>query len=117
MKVRLVHDESQRAWQTDESPGPGQLPVELDGAGGKFTVLVECAQSVPQAFDVLTVRQRSVAMRDCGGLTTQAIAEALGIATETVRSHLKNIYRRLGVAGRTELVRVATGDLVLGDLD
>ncbi len=116
VKVRLVHDATQRTWATDASPDPGREPVELVGEGGKFTLYLERRDTGPHPFDVLTPRQRSVAERACRGLTTRAIAEDLGVGVETVRSHLKTLYARLGVAGRTELARVATGDLVLTDL-
>jgi DNA-binding NarL/FixJ family response regulator len=41
------------------------------------------------------------------GLSNKAIAEELWLTQQTVKFHLTNIYRRLGVANRTEAVRHA----------
>jgi two-component system, NarL family, response regulator LiaR len=41
----------------------------------------------------------------CSGATTDDIARALVLSPETVRSHLKRIYRKLGVRSRAEAVR------------
>jgi len=40
----------------------------------------------------------------CEGLRNQQIADQLFIGSETVKSHLKAIYRKLGVHSRTEAV-------------
>jgi DNA-binding NarL/FixJ family response regulator len=42
-----------------------------------------------------------------GGATTQDVAEALFLSPETVRSHVKNILRKLGVRSRAEAVALA----------
>jgi NarL family two-component system response regulator LiaR len=42
------------------------------------------------------------------GATTDAIARQLVLSTETVRSHLKNLYRKLEVNSRDEAVEAAT---------
>jgi two-component system nitrate/nitrite response regulator NarP len=41
------------------------------------------------------------------GLRNRAIAERLSISEGTVKVHLHNIYEKLGVDGRLELVLVA----------
>jgi len=40
-------------------------------------------------------------------LSNQAIAKELWLAEQTVKFHLTNIYRKLGVGNRTEAVRLA----------
>src|SRR3954452_14105025 len=42
------------------------------------------------------------------GTTTDEIARSLVLSTETVRSHLKNLYRKLGVNSREDAVRAAS---------
>jgi DNA-binding NarL/FixJ family response regulator len=49
------------------------------------------------------------------GFTNAAIAEELGIGVETVRTHARSIYRKLGVPSRRELARVARREPVLVD--
>jgi two-component system response regulator DesR len=41
------------------------------------------------------------------GENTEGIARTLVLSTETVRSHLKNLYRKLGVRSRAEAVDAA----------
>ncbi|HWT25741.1 MAG TPA: response regulator transcription factor [Solirubrobacteraceae bacterium] len=53
----------------------------------------------------LTDREWEVVDLVCSGATTDDIARALVLSTETVRSHLKRIYRKLGVRSRAEAVR------------
>jgi DNA-binding NarL/FixJ family response regulator len=55
----------------------------------------------------LTDREWEVLDLLASGDTTDAIARRLVLSTETVRSHLKNLYRKLGVRSRTEAVEAA----------
>jgi DNA-binding NarL/FixJ family response regulator len=55
----------------------------------------------------LTERQWEVLDLVCDGRTTNEIAAALVVSAETVRSHLKDIFRRLGVRSREEAAAMA----------
>jgi DNA-binding NarL/FixJ family response regulator len=55
----------------------------------------------------LTARQWQVLDLLCEGRTTEEIAAALTVSPETVRSHVKGIFRRLNVRSREEAVAVA----------
>jgi LuxR family transcriptional regulator, maltose regulon positive regulatory protein len=46
------------------------------------------------------------------GATNAEIADDLGIGVETVRTHARKIYRKLGVASRRELARLESKGLV-----
>ena len=56
---------------------------------------------------LLTERERDVLRLLVAGLTNREIGERLYLSTDTVKTHLGNIYRKLGVEGRTQAVVVA----------
>jgi DNA-binding NarL/FixJ family response regulator len=56
---------------------------------------------------VLTDRERSILSAVASGLTTAAISRDLWVSEHTVKFHLTNIYRKLGVANRAGAVRYA----------
>lgn len=53
--------------------------------------------------DSLTTRETEVAEDVARGLQNKEIAEKLGIADGTVRTHVHNIFRKFGVQNRVEL--------------
>src|SRR4051794_5206123 len=55
----------------------------------------------------LTDREWEVLDLLASGERTEGIARRLVLSTETVRSHLKNLYRKLGVRSRSEAVEAA----------
>jgi two-component system, NarL family, nitrate/nitrite response regulator NarL len=55
----------------------------------------------------LTARERVVMQAVGDGLKNREIARELWITEETVKFHLKNVYRKLGVSSRDELRRQA----------
>lgn len=55
--------------------------------------------------DLLSAREREVAALAASGYATKQIARLLGITYGTVRKHLANIYRKLGVSSRIEMAR------------
>ena len=99
----------------------GYLPKDVDdGTLGRAVIGVCQGQAVvPRAVEMrliefmriatdrgpvnnLTRRQRQVLELLSEGRTTREIAAALDLSTETVRTHLKQIYRQLGVHSREE---------------
>lgn len=62
-------------------------------------------------WDELTDAERSVVALVCEGLPNKEIAKRLFVAPATVHWHLKNVFRKLEVANRTELAMKATGKL------
>ena len=53
----------------------------------------------------LTPTESRVAVALATGQTVAGIAAALGCAESTVKTHLKRVYRKLGIRKQTELVR------------
>ncbi|HEY7452989.1 MAG TPA: response regulator transcription factor [Thermoleophilaceae bacterium] len=69
----------------------------------------EAAQSLPGGED-LTAREREILTLVAEGLTNATIGKQLWVTEQTVKFHLSNIYRKLGVSNRTEASRfVHTG--------
>jgi len=55
----------------------------------------------------LTPREREVLGAVATGLTTRAISRDLWLSEHTIKFHLTNIYRKLGVSNRSAAVRYA----------
>jgi DNA-binding NarL/FixJ family response regulator len=55
----------------------------------------------------LTEREMSIVKALGAGLSNKQIARELWLAEQTVKFHLTNVYRKLGVSSRTEAVRFA----------
>jgi DNA-binding NarL/FixJ family response regulator len=55
----------------------------------------------------LTERERAILAAVASGMTTKAISQDLWLSEHTVKFHLTNIYRKLGVANRSAAVRYA----------
>ena len=67
-----------------------------------------------QSKALLTGREQDVLQLLSAGLTNRDIGERLFLSPDTVKTHLGNIYRKLGVEGRTQAVVVALQKKLLG---
>jgi DNA-binding NarL/FixJ family response regulator len=66
-----------------------------------------CNDQVAVCGPELTPRETTILMAVAGGLTTKAISQDLWLSEHTVKFHLTNIYRKLGVSNRSAAVRYA----------
>lgn len=55
-----------------------------------------------QPGSVLTAREREVLNCMAEGLLYKEAADRMGLSVDTIRAHLRNIYKKLGVRNRTE---------------
>ena len=69
-------------------------PAVRDGGAGAST-------------DDLTAREREILLLVADGLTNARIGRELWVTEQTVKFHLSNIYRKLGVSNRTQASRYA----------
>jgi len=56
---------------------------------------------------VLSEKELAVLVEVCDGHTNKEIAARLWLSEQTVKFHLRNIYRKLGIKSRTEALRYA----------
>ncbi len=89
------------------SRGMHVLPRSAAAGGGLERLGERGAELTPREAEVLQLLQ--------DGWTNSEIADDLSIGIETVRTHARNIYRKLGVASRRDLSRLARQDPVVVD--
>lgn len=65
----------------------------------------------------LTDRETTILAAVAGGKTTKAISAELWVTEHTVKFHLTNIYRKLGVSNRSGAVRYAFEHGLVGERD
>jgi DNA-binding CsgD family transcriptional regulator len=62
------------------------------------------ADETPEAKGALTARELDVLRHVGSGLGNQQIAAEMNVSPSTVRTHLKHIYRKLGLASRSDAI-------------
>jgi DNA-binding NarL/FixJ family response regulator len=67
--------------------------------------------------ELLTPREAEVLAQLQEGATNAQIAHELSIGIETVRTHARNIYRKLGIGSRRDLPRLARQEPIVVDAD
>ena len=87
--------EQSRASLPDETGALARSAAEEEGAPGGAAVRLE---------EPLSERELEVLALLASGRTNAEIARDLFVALGTVKSHLNNIYRKLGAANRAEAV-------------
>ncbi len=90
------------------SRGMHVLPRSAAAAGG-------ADHSGIEGSDLLTPREAEVLERLQDGATNAQIAHQLSIGVETVRTHARNIYRKLGIGSRRDLARLARAEPIVVD--
>jgi len=63
--------------------------------------------AIPDTASNLTVREREILALIAQGMTNESIAGKLFISVQTVRNHVKNIYEKLHVHSRAQVVAKA----------
>ena len=89
------------------SRGMHVLPRSAATGGGLERLGERGAELTPREAEVLELLQ--------DGWTNSEIADDLSIGIETVRTHARNIYRKLGIASRRDLSRLARQDPIVVD--
>jgi len=79
------------------------VPRLLDELGARFSCGVHDKRAVIGRLAYLTVREREIAALVGSGGTNKEIAKQLDISERTVKAHLTEIFRKLGIADRLKL--------------
>lgn len=80
-----------------------QQSVEKPNNDHKETISTELITNTMKTFN-LSSREQEVILEVIHGLGYQDIAKKLFISLETVRSHIKNSYRKMDVSSRAEAI-------------
>jgi DNA-binding NarL/FixJ family response regulator len=82
----------------------GEQWIERETATRAFRTVLGRETATERARETLTPREIEIVRMVVQGLRNKVIAERLTISEGTVKVHLHNIYEKLGVDGRLELV-------------
>jgi len=75
----------------------GDVPLDPKAARALLT-----SRTMPSPGDELSEREREVLLLVAAGLPNKLIARRLSISEKTVKAHLTNVFRELGVTDRTQ---------------
>jgi DNA-binding CsgD family transcriptional regulator len=100
----------------DAIPTPPRLPsgavvgvAKIDGdpvfGGAKCAVIRVEPQDKPQPIEGLSKREREIARLLVAGYSGVNVAAISGLSENTVRTYVRRLYQKLGVANRADLVR------------
>ncbi len=114
--ITMLRDTAQGAFSMDELVILQRLQPFLEYALGSVYLPRRIAErkSIAQKYR-LTVRELDVLELVLAGVGNKVIASELALGLPTVKSHLQHIYRKTGVAGRTELISRIVADLHVHD--
>jgi DNA-binding NarL/FixJ family response regulator len=82
----------------------GEQAIEQELLARAFGRVLRREAATREASKMLTPREIELVKMVAQGLRNRPIAERLGISEGTVKIHLHNVYEKLGVNGRLELV-------------
>jgi DNA-binding NarL/FixJ family response regulator len=85
----------------------GEQWLDKDSSARAFVHMMRREKAADDVRKVLTPREVEISTMVVQGLRNKAIAERLFISEGTVKIHLHNIYEKLGIDGRLELVLYA----------
>jgi LuxR family maltose regulon positive regulatory protein len=91
-------------------PEPGTLaPRLVEQSETSLRLVVDLSGARPVVIDELTVREQAVLGLLPTGLSAREIGDELGISRDTVKTHTKRIYQKLGVSSRRDAVARGRG--------
>jgi DNA-binding NarL/FixJ family response regulator len=83
------------------------IETVADGARVSEGWLTAERRRQPAVVDALTARELEVVRLVVRGYSTQQMADELGVSRHTIRTHVQQVLRKLGVHGRGKVARAA----------
>jgi len=88
----------------------GGVDVSIDfAASDALGAAIVVTRPRPKGLERLTPRQRQVALALVSGASNKEIANALNLSPATVKDHVHDVLRRLGVARRGQVAALLHG--------
>lgn len=106
-KLFIYDDESREAAASHTASGPAAYETESEGSTAANVAVASSDEQVQEwlrAKHGLTAREIDVALLIARGRSKTFIADELFISENTVRTHSKNVYAKLGIHSREELI-------------
>lgn len=103
----FIYDESGEAAASRTASGPAAYETESEGSTAANAAAASSDEQVREwlrAKHGLTAREIDVALLIARGRSKTFIADELFISENTVRTHSKNVYAKLGIHSREELI-------------
>ena len=91
----------------DPSDLPALIRQTVEGSAFVMARTTKDADSANDWRRILTERELGVLAYVAEGLTNKQIATRLWLSEQTIKFHVRNVYRKLGVSSRTEALRFA----------
>lgn len=86
---------------------PSEILVEEEAAPEPPIALRDTSPRQRPPLSSLTRREFEILTQLVGGTSNKEIAQALGLTEITIKSHLRNVFRKIGANNRTQAVALA----------
>jgi DNA-binding NarL/FixJ family response regulator len=86
---------------------PGAIRQIVDGSVIQRSAAARGGEAPRDLPGGLSAKEAAVLAELCHGQTNKQIAAKLWVSEQTVKFHLRNVYRKLGISSRTEALRYA----------
>jgi DNA-binding NarL/FixJ family response regulator len=105
--------------QATSSAGPVTIDASAADRDGAVALVIDPRRptpppQVPEHWP-LTGQQRQIVVLIAGGMSNRQIAESLFVSEHTVEWHIRQIFDRLDIRSRTQLMARYFREAVLGD--
>lgn len=107
--AHLIAEENKRLRALTDGPPPA--PVQAEEVPPAEPAVQECTEQLGQfrsGLSTLTPTERKIFEYYRSGCTTKEVMAALNIKENTLKFHNKNLYGKLGVSSRKQLVELAS---------